>query len=136
MTGKTFLPAKYSCVMVIDDNPIDQYIARHNLKEFCIAGEVMVYGSSVAALAYLQSCADGSAGLIPDIILLDIHMPEMDGFDFLMEYEKLPAFINRHCQIIMLSSSIDPSDHERLKNNPFVNGFIGKPLNRKSLVNL
>ena len=63
-------------------------------------------------------------------------MPDMDGFDFLVEYEKLPAFINRRCQIIMLSSSIDPSDHERLKNNPFVNGFIGKPLNRKSLVNL
>ncbi|MHB1921531.1 MAG: response regulator [Chitinophagaceae bacterium] len=117
---------KYPCVMVVDDTYIDRYIAEYGLKKFAIAKEVISKESAVDALTYLKINADHDENL-PQIILLDIRMPVMDGFDFLEAFENLPTAVHEKCKIIMVSSSVDPKDHEKIKNNRFVSRFIGKP---------
>jgi len=122
---------QFECVMVIDDSDTDRYIAEHYLKKNSIAAKVISKASAMQALEYLGQYSDFIQ--LPRVIFLDIRMPVMDGFDFLDEYEKLSKTVHKNCTIYMLSSSVDPSDHDRIKNNPFVKGFISKPLNKEKL---
>jgi CheY-like chemotaxis protein len=119
--------------MIIDDNLTDRYIAEHYLKAVRFAANVISKSSAREALGYLKA---NSAEKLPKIIFLDIRMPEMDGFEFLDEYAKLPALVNEYCTVIMLSSSNDPKDHERIKANALIKKFIDKPINKESLMNL
>jgi response regulator RpfG family c-di-GMP phosphodiesterase len=55
-------------------------------------------------------------------------MPEMDGFEFLLKYEMLSEELKKETQIFMLSSTLDPNDITRAKNNTYVKTLLSKPL--------
>ncbi|MBK5284513.1 MAG: response regulator [Bacteroidia bacterium] len=122
-------------VMVIDDSEIDRYIATYNIKKYGFAEEVIESASASEALQYLKSFAN-TPGELPDFIFLDIRMPEMDGFEFLAEYEKLSVDIKEKCICMMLSASLDPADYKLAKENKHLNRFINKPLDKKKLNSL
>src|SRR3954453_14410584 len=126
---------KYDKVMVIDDSDSDLYVADHYLKKYFVAAHVIPVESATEGLDYLIQNAN-SIEQLPSIIFLDIRMPIMDGFEFLDKYEKLPSSVHEHCTVIMLSSSADPRDRERIKNNPFVKKFINKPLDKEKIQEL
>ena len=121
--------------MVIDDSGTDRYIAEHYLRKCFIATSIIAHASAIDALEYLKQFAD-NVNELPEIIFLDIRMPVMDGFEFLAEYEKLPRSVHDFCVVVMVSSSIDPGDHARIKENEFVKKFITKPINREKLIEL
>ena len=128
-------PKKFKKVMVIDDNEIDRYIANRNITKYDFAEEVITMESSRAALTFLGSLKDTPEQL-PQLIFLDIRMPEIDGFGFLEEYEKLPDSVKQNCIIMMLTTSLNPTDHERANNNPYVNRFLNKPLDKEKIESL
>ena len=70
---------------------------------------------------------------IPDIIFLDINMPIVDGFVFLYEYEKFSNSVKDKCRVIILSSSDNKRDIDKIINNDFVIKFVTKPLTEKTL---
>jgi len=118
--------------MVIDDNDVDLYIAELCIQHFSFAKELVLQQSARKALDYLLSLKD-NPGELPELIFLDIRMPEIDGFGFLDEYEKLPEIIRKKSIIMMLSSSLNEEDHERAAKNKFVDRFLTKPLNKEKL---
>jgi CheY-like chemotaxis protein len=65
---------------------------------------------------------------LPDVILLDLNMPVLDGWQFLEEFSILCS--ERQACVIVLSSSIDPNDLERAKHFPIVKKFVHKPISR------
>ena len=122
----------YKRVMIIDDTYVDRYVAERNILKYGIAGEVVSKDSAKAGLDYLKSC-ESNPKLLPELIFLDIRMPEMDGFGFLDEYEKLPESVKGNCVVMMLSTSLNPEDHDRVKSNKYVSRFLNKPLDKEKI---
>ncbi|MBK6397776.1 MAG: response regulator [Bacteroidetes bacterium] len=122
----------YKRVMIIDDTYVDRYVAERNILKYGISSEVISKESAKAGLEYLKSC-ESNPSLLPELIFLDIRMPEMDGFGFLDEYEKLPEAVKGNCVVMMLSTSLNPEDHERVKGNKYVSRFLNKPLDKEKI---
>ena len=117
-------------VMLVDDNKIDLFVHNEFINQMNIAHTVLEFLSATEALTYLQ---DNEVTKWPNIILLDIHMPIMNGFDFLEKYVYLPISKRELCKVIIVSSSLDNGDILRAKENSNVLKLLEKPLNTTKL---
>jgi CheY-like chemotaxis protein len=70
------------------------------------------------------------------MILLDINMPLIDGFQFLDEFAELDIKIKTDIDVFMLTTSINPSDKERAEGNALITKFLIKPLTLDQLKEL
>ena len=123
------MPKKFDLCMLIDDDPLDNFINKKLIKKNNFAEKVIVCDDAQKALKSLSS------GMVPDIIFLDIKMPLMNGFLFLDEYDKLN--INKdHTSIFILSMSLHPSEIEQAKLNKHVTSFLKKNLTPEMLLEL
>ena len=96
------------------------------------AEDVEIKNSGKSALEYLEEHKDDVLKL-PDIIFLDINMPIVDGFVFLYEFEKFNETIRNKCKVIILSSSDNKRDIDKIVNNDHVIKFVTKPLTENAL---
>jgi CheY-like chemotaxis protein len=119
-------------VMLVDDNDTDNFISRRIIEITKFADDVIVKNSGKGALDYLEEYKDSNVDL-PDIIFLDINMPIVDGFVFLYEYEKFGNTVKDKCRVIILSSSDNKRDIDKIVNNDYVIKFVTKPLTEKTL---
>jgi CheY-like chemotaxis protein len=112
--------------LIVDDNKIDQLVTRQLFKTKLGITEINQVAHGLEALEWLKENSDNLNDCL--IILLDIKMPEMDGFEFLDAFEKLDESLKRITNIIMVSSTLDPSDIERAEKHPHVKKLFTKPL--------
>jgi len=125
--------------LLIDDSDIDSVITSKILQLSGLPKEHITIRHANPALELLGLANDffereQIAESRPLIILLDIHMPEMNGFAFLEEFDKMAPDITDCCKIFLLTSSIDPSDIERANENSYVVRVLNKPLNVDELL--
>jgi CheY-like chemotaxis protein len=114
-------------IILIDDNDIDLMLHERIITLQGISRTVLSFNSANKALEFLSS--NITLPTIPTtVILLDIQMPEMDGFDFLKSFDSYPRKIKDKCNIIMLSSSLDFGDITRTNASPLVVKLLKKPL--------
>ena len=114
-------------IMLVDDNIIDLRINSKVIALTALFDEIIQCQSGEEALAYFTSHASEPEKL-PNFILLDIQMPEMDGFEFLDNYKQFPEAWKNHCFVAMLSSTLDFGDIHRAEANPDVLKLFKKPL--------
>ncbi len=119
-------------VMLVDDNEIDLYLHEKMLSVAGISNDVTPFLSVKEAIRFLRSNARKPV-LLPDLILLDIQMPGLNGFDFLDRFETLPQPVIDQVTIFMVSSTLDRGDLHRARRSPFVSRILRKPLNLKDL---
>jgi len=124
------LKATFHTCLLIDDNPLDNYINVILIKHYNFADQVITLESSQEALKYL-----GNGTIQPDIIFLDIRMPSMDGFEFIKEYAKLEN-TKPSTKLFILSATCNPSDIARAENNKYVTKFIEKTLTGEKLADI
>ena len=123
---------KLKHVLLIDDNEIDNYISKIMITRKNLTEKISVAASAIEALDYLETLLNKPEEF-PDVIFLDINMPQMDGFGFLEEYSKFPEHVTANVSVYMLTSSSDPNDIERATQNPMVKKYFSKPLTESVL---
>ena len=123
---------KLGLVMLVDDNDTDNFISKRIVEITNFADDVIVKNSGKSALDYLEEHRE-TPETLPEIIFLDINMPIVDGFVFLYEYEKFNNEIKDKCRVIILSSSDNKRDIDKIVNNDYVIKFVTKPLTEKTL---
>ena len=119
-------------VMLVDDNDTDNFISKRIIEITGFAEEVEVKNSGKSALEYLEEKKEDLESL-PEVIFLDINMPIVDGFVFLYEFEKFSEYLKNKCKVIILSSSDNKRDIDKIINNDHVIKFITKPLTENAL---
>ncbi|MGB0176221.1 MAG: response regulator [Owenweeksia sp.] len=122
--------ASVGIVMIVDDNPTDRFVHKKLLEIHKIADSIIEFESGKLALQHLKSTEKASD--FPDVILLDIMMPEMDGFDFMVHFSNLKDRFPKVPIVFMLSSTDDEKDIQRVRNNPLVKKMLRKPFSPDS----
>jgi two-component SAPR family response regulator len=118
---------KNSMIWLIDDDALVNKMNSITISRTIVDSEIQIFDRAQKALDVL-SCSD----IRPDLIFLDINMPEMTGFDFL---DWVTAH-NLDLNIIMLSSSIDTHDRSKALEHKAVSDYMKKPLLKKKLLEL
>ncbi len=126
---------KYKIALLIDDSYIDNLINRKILENTNFAESIVVINSPEKAFEYLNECST-QKNLLPEVIFLDLRMPEMSGFEFLTAFETIEELKPHPIKIYVLSSSLDPSDLRKIKEITLVTKFISKPLTSQTLEDL
>ena len=123
-----------SKVLVVDDDPIHQRIAQIMIDRHQIFDVCKCYTDGQTAMDYIKENTTDDEEL-PDVILLDLNMPNLDGWGFLDQFLALEDKIKKEIRIYIVSSSVDEKDIIRSKIYPSVRGFISKPLSPDILRN-
>jgi CheY-like chemotaxis protein len=110
--------------LLIDDNKATNFINKTIIKKTLFVDDVLVAENGEEALTILRT------GYIPEIIFLDINMPIMNGWEFLMEFQDL----NMNSRIVvMIGEELTDSEYATLNNKYEINTFNKKILDKDSL---
>lgn len=117
--------------LIIDDDPVSVFLAERLLKREGLSDTAASFQSPVKALEFLRQQIP--TGLLPQVILLDLNMPLLDGWGFLDALHPLAVQLQGRCAIYLLTSSLAPSDTVRAQDYPMLAGVIRKPLDRRKI---
>lgn len=120
---------KLKCVMLVDDNPNDNFFHHRIISKADCAEIVVVKETAVDAL---NTIAKREA--IPELIFLDVNMPAMTGWEFLEEYNKLDLQLHSRVVVVMLTSSTNADDMEKASGLAVVSDYQIKPLTKPKLL--
>jgi len=120
------------CIMLVDDNADDNFIHARVIKRSNAAVHVIEKQTGRDALEYLKS-KKTDRDTHPELILLDINMPGMNGWEFLEEYNKLDEQLQSQAIIVMLTTSDNPDDKMKAKATNIASDFRTKPLTKGML---
>jgi CheY-like chemotaxis protein len=125
--------AAISCTLLVDDDETTNYLNQTLLRRMAITDTVLVAGNGQEALDLLHThCGVATSPTCPALILLDMKMPRMNGFEFLQAYAQRPLTENPAVVIIMLTTSLHPLDVARMQDLPIA-GYLTKPLTREKV---
>lgn len=112
-------------ILLVEDDEISIFLSTRLLEKKKECSSLKVAKNGKDALDYLFNCRTQAQGC-PDLILLDINMPIMDGFEFLRHYVDLDFFTKEKAQIVLLSS--EPGRLNGVVKEGFIFSQIAKPL--------
>lgn len=124
--------APSTCVVLIEDDQAMNYYHQRLFVKQDFADEVLSYHSAKEALNGIKSLQQVTLLYI----FLDLNMPQMDGWQFIEELEKLKFDSNTQIKLFVLSSSVNPNDMMKAKQNSAVTDYLSKPLSIETITNI
>lgn len=121
-------------ICIIDDDKIYQSLTKKMLLKLNENAKVIQFSNGQEAYEFFANEIRNNCPL-PKVILLDINMPTMDGWEFLEEIENLGTDFHE-MEIYIVSSSIAIQDMEKAKSNPHIMDYITKPIRQELLIQL
>jgi CheY-like chemotaxis protein len=118
-------------ILLVDDDHICNFLSKKALQQIGYVSEIYVALNGKEALGFFNEFENPHS--LPDIILLDLNMPVMDGFGFLEAFKKLSIPEKENIKIIVVTSSNDPNDVARAKTFG-INQYLTKPINENALL--
>lgn len=112
-------------LLVIDDDDINIFIISKIVEKTGYNVQICAKHNGQLAIDYIKELVDNNQAL-PHLVLIDINMPILNGWEFIEAYEALNLNVNN--DMYMLSSSVYENDIEKAKSYKSVKGFISKPL--------
>lgn len=121
---------------IIDDDKLYVSLIKMLIKKNNLAKELLVFENSEKAFQYFKNVLESnSAQAIPEIVLLDLNMPIMDGWEFLDAIEPYAQQLEQYnLKLNVVSSTINQEEVKRAKNHSIVNDFITKPISKDAML--
>ena len=123
---------KVSTVLLVDDDPTTNFLNKKLLLRLGITDNIRVALNGQEALHEVREHCREQPADCPVLIFLDLNMPVMDGIQFLEAYQQLPAEERRPIVVVMLTSSVNPRDQQRVQALPIAD-YLDKPLTQQQL---
>ncbi len=118
-------------IVLIDDDATTNYLNKIVVERSNLVDKLFVFNSAGEALSFFASNEKDVEG---SLILLDINMPIMNGWEFLESYSQSKN--QGQSKVVLLTSSIDPADKSKAESSPYVVDYKSKPLSNKLLEEL
>jgi len=126
---------KIDTLCVIDDDDIYTFTIRKIIKIADVTHNTIFFENGKVALDYFNE-RKHDAALLPELILLDLNMPVLDGWQFLDKFIELKPSLQKQITVYIVSSSIDESDYSRAASIAQVSDFLVKPVTVNQLKEL
>ncbi len=124
---------KFNIIAILDDDGVNSFIIHTLIKRAPFyAGSVELYSEGWTLLNVLRTHST-QPEFLPELIFLDIHMPVMDGFQFLDQLKQLPVSVTQKVTIILMSSFSHDKRIETLLKEKIVMAFFQKPIGEEEL---
>ena len=111
--------------IIVDDSVFDQFTQEKLLLKSGLTTTVKTFSSGQQAIEHLR---EQDASMPDTVILLDLQMPGINGFEFTEQYGMLPSAVRKRIRLFMISSTVDVSDIEQAEANPYIIQLLSKPL--------
>ncbi|RVT77397.1 response regulator [Flavobacterium sufflavum] len=124
-------------ILCVDDDPITLMLCKKVITKTSFSNTIVTAKNGEEALEYFDSIINKKEDTqLPQLIFLDLNMPVMDGWEFLDNFSSNKYSKVNTTKIVVLSSTIDPEDHEKSKKYPMVIDFLSKPITTNMLTYL
>jgi CheY-like chemotaxis protein len=119
-------------VLIIDDDSIYQFVSCKTLESTGYINKIKVCSNGEEACKFLEANMH-NADELPDVILLDVNMPIMNGWQFLDSYKYLRPNLSKEIQVFIVTSSMNDQDKEYSRRYNCIQGYIVKPLGKDKI---
>jgi CheY-like chemotaxis protein len=117
---------KIKTILLVDDDSINNFINRKLLEKMEVAEEIKIVNNGEEGIKCLYDhCFETK--MSPELILLDINMPVMDGFEFITTFNELQFQNKSEVTIAVLTTSSNPKDRDKMERLG-VKNYLSKPL--------
>ena len=129
--------AAIPCTLLVDDDDTTNFLNRRLFERMAVTDTVLVAGNGQQALDLLRTHCElpTTAPSCPNLILLDMKMPLMNGFEFLQAFAQRSPRTGPPAVVIMLTTSLNPDDVARMQNLP-IGGYLTKPLTSEKITHI
>ena len=121
------MPRPIQCILLVDDDPDDIFLHKLVIDDSGLCDQIRTVETGAQALQYLTTTTHPDY-IRPDLILTDINLPGMNGFEFLEHYQQLSDELKVRLAVLILTTSLNPRDTKRAALFPDIKGYYAKPL--------